>query len=372
MKPFCTAPFVGIVIDPNFDIRMCCSDGTHHLGSNLREIDSLHDFFYNGQKYLNLRKDFQTYSLLEYAACIDCHRSVEGFASEIDNYNTNFKNAKPVKLKYLELTTSNVCNQTCVMCLPRFSSSHVKLHKEGNIMTMSDNDLRKVFEVLPDLEVLMIKGGEPFADQKNAKLLEETYRVNPNIPKIVIVSNGTSVSTRFKNILAKFKNVQLLFSIDGVNKVYEWQRGAPYTKTVKSINTFYKDTGINYGIISAITIYNLPSIVESVNQYYNDFNGLISIDTTNVVVAPLYMSPALYDVDVLFKMLNNVKTYTQKNKNGVQYYTDALFSINSYSTEDFAKHQKDFIKYTNFYNKVRGFNILDYVPELKDIYNNTI
>ena len=133
---------------------MCCTDGTRHLNTNLRDIDSLHEFFYNGEKYSNLRKDFESYNLLDYAACFACHRSTKGFTTEIDNYNERFRPTTIPKLRQLEVTTSNVCNQTCVMCTPYFSSSHVKLHKIGKVMTMSDNDLNKVYKVLPDIEIL--------------------------------------------------------------------------------------------------------------------------------------------------------------------------------------------------------------------------
>ena len=351
---------------------MCCSDGTFHLNTNLRDINSLREFFYNSKKYVNLRKDFEKYSLLEYFPCNDCHRSVNGFATQVTYYNQNFKSITPLKLRHLEVTTSNVCNQTCVMCSSRFSSAHVKLHKTGNVMTMNDDDLKKIYEILPDIEILNIKGGEPFADQNNAKLLEEVYRLNPNISKIVIISNGTNISKRFKNILTKFKHVQLLFSVDGVGKVYEWQRGSSYDKTVNSINTFHKDTGITYGIISAVTVYNLPSIVTDVNQQLNDFKGLTSIDNTNVVVNPMYMSPELYDANVLFKILGYIKLHNKIISSFVEIYNDALFNINSYSTEEFRKHHTKFVNHTNFYNKVRGFDILDHVSELKDIYNYTI
>ena len=374
MKPFCSAPYVGLVIDPNFNIQMCCTDGTRHLNTNLRDIDSLHEFFYNGEKYSNLRKDFESYNLLDYAACFACHRSTKGFTTEIDNYNERFRPTTIPKLRQLEVTTSNVCNQTCVMCTPYFSSSHVKLHKIGKVMTMSDNDLNKVYKVLPDIEILRLKGGEPFADQNNAKILEELYRVNPDVPTIYIISNGTNISKRFKNILTKFKNVQILFSVDGANKVYEWQRGSSYVKTVNSINAFYKDTGITYGIISAITVYNFPSVAKDVKQYYNDFIGLTSVDVNNVVWEPAHVSASLYDVDILFKMLSNIKRDKPKpfSDTDIKYYSDRIFSIHSYSTDEFAKYHKQFVEHTNFYNKVRGFNILNHVPELKDVYNATI
>ena len=367
MNAFCTAPFVGIVVDPMLNIQMCCSDTTRHFKTNLKNVHSLRNFFYSSSQYQKLRADVNKYSLAEFKPCSNCHIAKDGFTSEMDAFNKKFPNPYPIKLRYLEVTTSNVCTQTCVMCVPLYSSALVKLRGEGQVVSMTDEDLRKIFEVLPDLETLTIKGGEPFADQKNLKILEELYKVNPTISNVTIVSNGTHIPIKFQEMLAKFKNIELSISVDGVDEVYQWHRGSPYSKTVDSLNKFYHNTSIAYSIQSVVTVYNLPSISNNAKRYFKDFIGLRNVNNSNIVMDPPYVSPRLYNDNDLFYMCGNVRF----NQNIVcPEYNLGIDKIVSYSLEDLQMYHPKFKTHTDFYNKVRGFNILDYVPEAKALYDN--
>lgn len=368
MSIFCTAPFVGIVVDPMLNIQMCCSDSSRHFKTNLRDIDSLRDFFYNSSQYQKLRDDVGKYSLSKYKPCSDCSIIEQGFRAEINNFNKFFPNPHPIKLRYLEVTTSNVCTQTCVMCSPPYSTSLIKIHKWGNAMSMNDNDLKKVYEVLPDIEVLSVKGGEPFADQKNLKILEELYRVNPDIGNIIIVSNGSHISDSFQQMLLKFKNITLSISMDGVDKVYEWVRGSSYRKTVDSLNSFYDNTGITYTIQNAVTVYTLPTLATDCQQYYKDFKGLRYVESSNIVNSPAFLSPAMYDNNALFLMTGRVSISNAVRlcKHGIQ----GILNISNHSPDKLQKYYSEFKMHTNFYNKIRGFNILDHVPEAKELYES--
>ena len=114
------------------------------------------------------------------------------------------------------MTTSNICNQTCVMCNSYFSTKWKKLEhhfikagfKEERYphptMAYSKESTDKILKVLPNLKILQIKGGEPFADKNNLKILTKLAEVNPNC-KVILVSNFQKYTKRMVACIRRIK-----------------------------------------------------------------------------------------------------------------------------------------------------------------------
>ena len=68
-------------------------------------------------------------------------------------------------------------------------------------------------------EYLTIKGGEPFADPNNIKILEKVAKTNPKC-RIEICTNFQLVTDKVIELLYKIDEVHVQASIDGIYKLY--------------------------------------------------------------------------------------------------------------------------------------------------------
>lgn len=362
---FCKAFSKSLVIQPNRTLAVCCSDITRMLKTKLQNVDNIEDFFYNSTQYNTVRKQASESDVGSFSPCVACKRSLNGFSTEMDTFNkTRFPDSdNTIQLEYLELTTSNICKQSCVMCGPAFSSTHAKLSNQPHLIDFADSkDIEKILDILPTVKYINIKGGEPFADHNNLKILKRLVD-SKNIEQITIISNGNNISNAFKEVMMKFppNTFQLSFSIDSFDEVYKWQRGTDYNKTVNTINKFYEDTKINYEIQSTITVYTLPTLLESYKKHITSFKGLRKINSTNVVWDPAWLSPSLFDEEYLYHITKEIMEYDDYFSEWVR---NGLNNIKSY--DDNTQYER-FINHTEKWNKIRGMNIWDLVPELQRI-----
>ena len=209
---------------------------------------------------------------------------------------------------------------------------------------------------------LNLKGGEPFADQNNLKILDELYRVNKKMIEITIISNGNYISDKFKKCLSKFDpNVfDISFSLDGIDKLYEWQRGSPFDISCDTINTFYVETRIPYSIQNTVTVYTWPTLLETYKEYCESFLGLKKVNSTNVVWDPDNMSPGLYPQNYIDEVAEKIMGFDDKYE-GVHH---DKFGLDKIKTERKPEVLKRYYDKTAYWNKIRKIKIEDIVPEL--------
>lgn len=365
---FCKAFSKSLVIEPGGTIAVCCSDGSRMLNTSIKDVTSLKDFFYKSKQYNDIRDCVKKTDLKNFGPCSSCHRSLDGMAAEIRQFNEfRFPEKRgyddTIDLKFLEVTTSNTCLQSCIMCGDKYSSTHAKLsgHSKIHNFGMTDGEMEMIYDILPGLEYICLKGGEPFADRNNLKILQRLYECNPSIKNITIVSNGQNIPQAFKDILIKYDKDQLnfAFSLDGYDEVYKWQRGSDYSKTVKTLNQFYDDTNFRYVVMSTITAYTLPSLVQTFERHMTDLKGVRHYVSTNVVWNPPYTATMQYTQDQIDKMIGPVIEY--ETDGDVSWNRAGLESIKSFGHNN---NLEMFKQHTEKWNNIRKLNIYDYVPEL--------
>ena len=297
----CKAPVVGFTLDPMGNIALCCNSGRglHHI--NISQIDSLTDYFF-GDNYNSIRKTNDEDGWDHIKACVGCirdknlnrHSNVHWFETQLDKPYEYYRDN--LKFRFLEVTTSNICNLSCAMCSHYFSSMWHKIHDKvrsdplpaNPLNKISDQDLEKVLKVIPDLEVLMIKGGEPFADKANTKILKSLIGVNKNC-KITIISNMHTMSKENLDIMKALhkqgNQISLSVSIDGVGETYDWIRGGAFQTTVKTMERYYKETQAKFAIQVTVSIWNILRLKE-IYQYFRDKPYLTKINFENIIESP--------------------------------------------------------------------------------------
>ena len=363
----CKYPWTGMIIDPQGRLTLCC----HMHGQNrifkkkINQVDSLLDFF-NGEEYAAIRKEFEEDTWRKVPECHHCRRCYDDgrYVSVIHSqqFDTSLN-----KLQFLEFTTSNVCNQTCIMCNSQFSNQWAKIdHLFGfdknkwedhqydwagsndasrdPTYIFNNKDVNKIIECLPDLKRLMIKGGEPFVDMRNLKIIKTFFEVN-DTGIVDIISNGSKIPEGYMDIMFRNpKRFTIHASIDAIGKRYEWIRGTPWEKTDDTLKRLYNETGILPRLASTVSTYNIAHTTQLVDWARN----AEYIDQTQVrrPVGQWHKNDVQWP-----RWCNPRNVLTDEELDSID---DLPFPMKSTFNK---KHFEDLLKYTKIMNGVRGFDI---------------
>jgi hypothetical protein len=349
----CYWPTQGMTIDPLGYVNMCCTSKTK--GPHIDELPSLLDYFIS-DTYLEAREDFKVeegYS--KYKGCAGCH--VNMFQNQpsypaIFHLGRRYYKTYGSGFNYLELSTSNICNQSCVTCSSYFSSKWKKLehlfHRKANkSFSHSKTNIDKIIEVLPYLKQLMLKGGEPFADQRNLRILKELFAVN-NKCHIDICSNMQEISKGFRTLIEKYaNNFSFTASIDGIGSNHNWIRGGDFNKSIRNMEELYAACGVKFSITPVMSIYNIKQLREIYDFFIDKPYAYIKYDNINIVTTPRWSSVLyLLDQEEYDDIINE------------QFHDMPVKRLTSLKCSK-EKHWHDlYLKNTNTMDKIRGFTFL--------------
>lgn len=336
---YCNMPYYGMTIHSNGDLGICCVQNREFNYGHISETEDLYDTWINHDNIQKLRyedgEDRQKAcgTCLKQVRCGTRNRWHEINDITILNGKKAFSHWQEIpidgKIRYLEFTASNICNQACSSCSSFFSTKWIPLEKqaletglpldewknsvEGGYNSfgykqyrMNDEDIKKIFKILPDLHILYIKGGEPFADQMNFQVLEELIKVNSKC-KVMITSNVSKIPQKFINILKKVSFVGLSCSIDGIDETYKYIRSTPFNTTIENIKRWH-DSNIKgrVNVSYNISMHNFYHTVDFL-KWFNE-NLLEEVNSVRIqdwIRSPAYLSPTklLYESEII----NNIE-----------------------------------------------------------------
>jgi len=281
---YCPVPWREQMIESNGAIRLCCLAQTTIRNDDGTEAnvatDSL-DKIWNNKHMQEIRQSM--IDGVKDDMCKACyqHEANNGYSNrenELEEYLT-FKSEYSSdiivddKPNYYDVRFGNLCNMRCITCGPQYSSEHyeeyrkihedlkvetnnniIKIDKEmtklgeychvGRIMTSDEMDLIKeekenyewpendrifnnILEQInkSDIIKLYITGGEPTISAANKRLLKELVDSgkSQNIT-LWLNTNMTNVNEDFYNLVAQFKRVRLMMSIDGIGDAFDYIR----------------------------------------------------------------------------------------------------------------------------------------------------
>lgn len=366
MKTYCKAPFLGPTIDPSGKIILCCAAERDYLDTHINSIDSIQDFF-DGEQYSKTRTAVALHgieklgSVCEY--CLNSRKADPAAYTQIDHYK-QFTPNKDSKVSYLEVTTSNVCNQTCATCESYFSSKWRKIHnifhdwEPAPSYIMNDKALQSVLETLPNLTYLTLKGGEPTADRNNLKILNRLIEVNPEC-EVGVVSNFQEVSDDWWKVIESLKNLNIAVSVDGIGETYDWIRGGNYESTLANIkwcSKMYPENTLRINVL--VSLYNIFDL-KNIYDVFTELN--IGIIMNNITYGPDYASPFVFSYDELSTILND-----EYGSVSTPFIPQRLMIESNF--HDKYKRPYNINKCFEFINKMdslRGFSLFDVQPKLK-------
>lgn len=408
----CELPWSGLTINPDGNLVVCCSS-VNPVIKHISKVDDLQKFFTNSIEYNSMRQQFKNNVFPKY--CFTCEfKKSRGLSAPIDTWTAdvvpnnnppkNLSN-KDMPILYLDLSLSNVCNQTCIMCGPLYSSKWYDLEKkiqkeqtgietmegrEGRLIEgkrlfmnkLSEEDFQKILKVLPTVEVIQLKGGEPLVEKRNFIVMSEAAR-QKRPPRIVMTTNLSLISKDAWKAVEEYPRgkLRINISLDGIGKQYEWIRGGDYSNTMKNIERLCK-SGHSICVRTSLTLHSSFNVPEQI-QVIHDNTDIRDMDI-GLVTSPMYTSNRLIPQPMLEEQKSRtadaVNHYTQKgmkfhelenfyNVRCVNTLADVL-KMTQGETEIFYQQKLHQAKlWTDFFNKQRGIAIQDHVPELKQLFN---
>lgn len=351
-------------------MNVCCA--SQHQLKHMSQVKDLQQEFDTNHILSQLRSNNQQ---VINDVCISCiSREKRGLPSRREKYNL-----KPIdtnnKINYLELTTSNICNQTCSTCSSVFSSKWAKLDKEANeqgidfrqyhkSQFLSDADVQKIFPILDNLQLLTLKGGEPFADKNNLLFIDRLSKTNPNCI-VDIVSNLYKIPDEYIPLLRRLQNIKIKASIDGTDDLYYWIRSVKFNDTVKTMENIYQQTGIKVSIYITVSLYNIFNISDII-KFFSKKEYVRDIVITNVVNSPNYCSPLLLEKFWEKYVYQNLDGMWHIN--GMKIIKNIFDEKSLYDDDRKQRVTKQALQWIKFMNKQRGMDIFDIVPELRSCF----
>ena len=403
-KPFCILPFVQFSTTVNGNYQACCIANKQE--ENIIDMTPM-DFF-NGDYMKQLRWDMLQSGEPSQLIKNSCYKCIEnekntGNSKRLQNYyTTNDHKKDTLKLSTLEKIAENkdynleptdmdsfkikifgnLCNLKCTMCNPLVSSkiaAESKKHKikhngwiwQGPVeinpskkmdMNKFKDDLKKI---LPTTKQIEIVGGEPLLYPETSELVN--WIVENDLSKnleLRFVTNGMTVNMELFTLLKYFKQVVIMYSIDGVGKVDEYIRtGTKWEEKVENMrNTMLIPGNIKLSVSTTVQLLNV-GYLRPIDEFCRE----------TLKVSPRFNNPLSYPKWArAVNLPKDIKFSYAKKYKGAN-FINKRFILNILENEKERKHDEFLqgIARYKMFDKIRNTNLLDVYPEFEKYYNMT-
>jgi sulfatase maturation enzyme AslB (radical SAM superfamily) len=198
------------------------------------------------------------------------------------------------------------------------------------------------------------RGGEPLLSATNFEILEQLAQAGNTDCFINFTTNGSvPLSQAQKNILAKFSNINICFSIDGTGSIFEYLRyPLKWNDMLRNID-YCRNHNIMISAsftVSNLNVFYLPQIIQWFDQ--NQIRYLI-----NAVSTPVHFSAR--------SLPQSVKQVIMANHSN---HTDPIIGQLLKEHTD-----RDDLNYLTFCQEIakqdswKGIRMRDYLPELAEL-----
>ena len=401
-KPFCILPFVQFSTTVDGSYQACCI--ANKQKENIKDITPM-DFF-NGEHMKQLRWDMLQSGEPSQLIKDSCYKCIEnekntGNSKRLQNYyTTNDHKKDTLKLHTLEKIAENkdynleptdmdsfkikifgnLCNLKCTMCNPMVSSKiaaeskKLKIPHNGWIwegpvevnpsknmnMDKFREDLKKI---LPTTKQIEIVGGEPLLYPETFELVN--WIVENDLSKnldLRFVTNGMTVNMELFTLFKYFKQVVIMYSIDGVGKVDEYIRtGTKWEEKVENMrNSKLIPGNIKLSVSTTIQMLNI-GYLSPIDDFCKDVLN-VAPRFNNPLSYPKWARAVNVPSDIKQKYLKN---YSGKNFINKRHVLDILENEKERDHDEFFRG----IKRYKMFDKIRKTNLLDIYPEFERYYN---
>lgn len=188
-------------------------------------------------------------------------------------------------LRHLEISFSNICNLNCSMCSSEYSTGWIKPEERAeaqglefrsgmkpfrHVRKLSDSFLEEILERSDELDLIIVKGGEPTYDPRCLAFLQKIARKRKeNPPWVFIQSNGTRPVNEWLPSLEGL-DLEIGISLDGWGPVYEWIRGTRFEPVLANFQELAKSDAVREltldFTLSLHNAFHLPAFLERITE----------------------------------------------------------------------------------------------------------
>ena len=400
-KPWCVEPFINFAHTADGYYRPCCiSTVDRHSGPNVKNTTPLE--YWSGEEMTTLRREMLEDNLSDKnkEICRQCiQNDKQGVQSRrkiqnetyfvrpnvleiINKYEDPQYIAQPEDLVYVNWKIlGNLCNLKCLMCGPSASSkiaAEWKKHdifNHGNLIASErmPYDENSIDSYMADFKTILTKidrfslvGGEAFINPNFDELWDILITSeNAKNLTLLIITNGTLLPQKVLDNADKFKQLTLLFSIDGVGNRgsyvrsgLDWQKFDTNLKRAleskAEVATTVATSMLNIGYLDDIYDYlksvNIPDKAIKWDAVVTDPPHLRAVNLPTSIK------------DTYLKKLSNHAAFQKNNKK-----FDSALEILKSNQGDYTEFEKgiSFLKRTD---SIRNTNLLEHFPEFEKYY----
>ncbi len=385
----CQHMWSGMFISTGGNVRTCCVSMERHFKEeiSLDAIDDLLEHF-NSKLMVNRRKTDINDNRLCTTCTVRNNNKIPSMKDAIVGTYARHgivpkEDPANCSLEHLEISFSNLCNQQCVMCSSENSSKWTMFDIENvdagfsRIPTKyrkwtTEKNMNKIKKILHGLKFLVIKGGEPMIQDEVKEILQ--YIIEHNIEMdINVVTNFQEVSDEMLDILCSLKGMELTFSVDSTNEMYNWSRGGTFDKTIENITAYVKRCDVpKFGWANTLTLWSYKHLIEDIKiiEQINAeiIKGKNTMPWYNIlpVVGPRYASPFVDPIEERIEFVFEFeKTFGFITDSSLQYKTltlnqlDTITSLENelFSPEKIIENRKLSKQWYELVNNIRGTNV---------------
>lgn len=318
---YCSSIDVGLFLETNGTIRTCCSG--HALG-NIR-TESVADIF-SSPKYIEIKAEIDA-GRPHATYCETCVDMEARSGHSLRDYYRNFTTDGTRTIRQIDIRWSNVCNLSCRMCSPVYSSDWAK-----RLNVPIENTRRDYYTVVLDtitqhqhtIEQVDLLGGEPLMQRQNEQLLE---LLSDDVAINVVTNLSIPLeNNRIYQLLKNKSRVKWFISLDHIGDRLEYIRhNADWHRIQHNIDLLRQDfssiaISTTYSVWNALDLREIYAWADDNALYVNwqqiqgnDYDSLRGHGTDSYVLqshGPAVIQAAIAEIDQLgprSDFLTNVK-----------------------------------------------------------------
>ena len=395
--PTCIVPWTSICLAANGDTKPCCNylgEGEGNIYNNQATLESTWD------KWTDLRNEMLAGGKPD--RCIRCWKTEEATGSSrrmwmLDKFQDylpkEFALTPSFNPLHMDLNFGNTCNLKCRMCGSWGSTHWFKDDKElqsinsafdrniGNAKprTIDSSLYRNMENKLSTMKRIDFKGGEPMMQEGMFEVLKMLV-ANGSAKNVELgyVTNGTKTPEQLMELWPHFKRITLNVSVEATDKLYQYIRGST-VQTIEDLerNLHWYDQfdnvkghfSISVSIYNIFDLQNLANWIErttiDLKHWKTEIADRLSDSKT------VYERPHTFQILVTkpaYLCINNMPPHLKQRAidcwDGMYHSLDALRE--ALTRPEYDKNQwKLFKQFTRELDRIRGTNVLQYIPQLE-------
>lgn len=283
----CNALTNGLTILPNGKVVPCCNF----------EYSQAEDIVERPLQFKSIKESFA--NNIKHPACAKCWQAEDFKLGSLRTtfYNSNFRvKENSTDVVFLDIRNNNLCNLTCRMCGPMFSSKIGKAQGIEKFLVHAPLENYLDYINFEEIRDIYFTGGEPFLNIDHWKVMDSI----PDPSKVALRynSNLTVLSYKDRHIFdywKKFKHIWFQTSLEGVGDFNSLIRvGSDWKNIEQNLESLYvyrkQNFNLTLGLAACISILNVWDIGNLID--YAKLN--------NITINPIYLTgPQMFSLSTL-------------------------------------------------------------------------